>query len=136
MVRSIVAIVVGFLFIGALAMGTDALVRAAVPTAFDAAGRTDSVALLLFTIVYVGVFAVAGCWLAARLAPNRPMRHAMILGVLGLAFNVMGSIAMWDTAPAWFHVVSLALVLPFAWLGGWIRERQLDGASPRPVAAT
>jgi hypothetical protein len=135
MIRSIVAIVVGFLLIGALATGTETLVRDAVPTAFDAAGRTDSVALLLFTIVYVGVYAVAGCYLAARLAPDRPMRHAMILGVLGLAFNVVGTSATWDTAPVWYHAVALALVLPFAWLGGWIRERQLDGRAPRAVPA-
>ena len=135
MIRSMVAIVVGFLLIGALAMGTDVLVRNAVPTAFDDAGRTDSVALLLFTIVYVGVYAVAGCYLAARLAPDRPMRHAMILGALGLAFNVVGTIEAWDTAPVWYHAVALALVLPFAWLGGWIRERQLDGRAPRAVPA-
>jgi hypothetical protein len=125
MMRSVLAVVAGFVFIAAFAIGTDALVRSVVPGAFDATGRTDSVPLLLFTICYVGVWAVAGCWLTARLAPNRPMRHAMILGVLGLAFNVMGSIAAWDTAPAWFHLVSLALVLPFAWLGGRLRERQL-----------
>jgi hypothetical protein len=135
MLRSIVAIVVGFLFIGALAFGTDALVRAAFPAAFDAAGRTGSVPLLLFTIAYVGVFAVAGCYLAARLAPDRPMRHALILGVLGLVFNAMGTVAMWNTAPAWFHVASLALVMPFAWIGGWLRERQLDRHAPRAVAA-
>ena len=124
--RSIVAVVVGFLLIGALSFGTDAAVRAALPNAYDAAGRTNSVPLLLAVIVYVGVYAVAGCYLTARLAPSRPMRHAMILGLLGLAFNVAGTVRMWDTAPAWFHVVSLALVLPFAWLGGRLRERELE----------
>ncbi|HEU0054362.1 MAG TPA: hypothetical protein VFQ39_14340 [Longimicrobium sp.] len=133
MLRSIVAVVAGFLFIGALSFGTDAIVRSAMPGAFDAAGRTDSVPLLLFFIVYVGVFAVAGCYLAARLAPSRPMRHALVLGVLGLVFNVAGTVAMWDTAPAWFHVVSLLLVMPYAWLGGRLRERQLTGAPLSPA---
>ena len=134
--RSIVAIVVGFVFIGALSVGTDALVHAAVPGLYDASGRTESVPLLLFTLVYVGVYAVAGCYLAARLAPDRPMRHAMILGALGLAFNVMGSIAVWDTVPVWYHVVALALVLPFAWMGGRLRERELERRSGTPALAT
>jgi hypothetical protein len=126
--RSVLAVVAGFLFIGACAMGTDALVRSVLPGAFDASGRTDSVPVLLATIAYVGVFAIAGCYLAARLAPNRPMGHALVLGALGLAFNVVGSIMQWDVAPAWFHIVSLALVMPFAWIGGSLRERQLRGA--------
>ena len=133
--RSILAIVVGFLVIGALAFGADAVVRAAAPGAFDAAGRTDSVPLLLLSLAYVGVFATAGCYLTARLAPDRPMRHALILGLLGLILNVVGSAQMWDSAPAWYHVVAIAMVMPYAWLGGWLRERQLGGASGTAVAA-
>jgi hypothetical protein len=131
--RSILAVVVGFLVIGALAVGTDAAVHAAVPHLYDANGRTEHVPLLLLTQLYVGVFAVAGCYLTARLAPDRPMRHAMILGVLGLAFNVVGSIAAWETVPVWYHVVALALVLPFAWLGGRLRERELERRSAARV---
>lgn len=128
--RSITAIVVGFLFIGVLAFGMDAVMRAMVPEAWDATGRVTSVPLLLVTLAYVGVFAVAGCYLAARLAPDRPMRHALILGVLGLIFNIAGSFAMWHTAPAWYHVIALTLVMPYAWIGGRIRERQLEGGRP------
>ena len=131
MLRSVLAIVAGFVLIGALSVGTDALVRAAAPRAFDAAGRTDSVPILLLTIAYVGVYAVAGCYLAARLAPDRPMLHAMILGALGLAFNVLGTIKKWDSAPAWYHVAALALVLPYAWLGGRLAEKRHSAVGSR-----
>jgi hypothetical protein len=128
MKRSVLAVAVGFVTIAALSISTDLLVRAAWPGAFDARGRTDSVALLLLTIAYVGVFAIGGCYLAARLAPDRPMRHALVLGGLGLAFSVAGTAAAWATAPVWYHLVSLLLVMPYAWLGGWLRERQLGSA--------
>lgn len=128
MLRSIGAIVLGFVVIGALSFGTDAALRRAIPQAFGPGGRVDDVALLAFFQLYVFVYATFGCWLTARLALARPMRHALILGALGLAFNVAGTIAMWDTAPAWYHVVALLLVLPAAWTGGWIRERQLARA--------
>ena len=129
MKRSILAVAAGFVLIAVLSFGTDAAVRAAWPGAFDAAGRTDDVRMLLFTIAYVGVFATAGCYLAAALAPDRPMRHALVLGALGLVFTALGTAATWSTAPAWYHVVSLLLVLPYAWLGGRLREREL--ARPR-----
>ncbi len=132
MLRSVLAVVAGFFFIGFLAFGMDAVVRNAMPGAFSASGRVDSVPLLLFIAAYVFVFAVAGCYLTARLAPRRPMLHALVLGVLGLIFNVAGTIAMWETAPVWFHGVSLLLVMPAAWLGGWLREAQL---MPRPRTA-
>lgn len=134
--RSLFAIVAGFLVIGTLSFGTDAIVRTMVPGAFDGAGQ-DRLALLLLSILYVGAYAVFGCWLTARLAPDRPLRHALILGVLGLCFNIAGTIAMWDKAPVWYHVVQLALVMPYAWLGGRLRERQLERSpsSRRAMAA-
>lgn len=120
--RSVLAIVVGFVFIALLSFGADALLRSALPGAFNAAGRTDSVNVLLLTLAYVAVFAVAGCYLTARLAPSRPMWHALVLGLLGLIFTIAGTIAMWDAAPQWYNIVSLVLVMPYAWLGGKLAE--------------
>lgn len=128
MLRSIGAIVSGFVLIAALSFGGDFVLRAAVPGAFDAAGAVGSTPVLVAILAYVAVFAVFGCYVAARLAPSRPMAHALVLGALGLAFNVAGTIAMWNTAPAWYHATALALVMPYAWLGGRIRERELARA--------
>jgi hypothetical protein len=122
--RSILAIVAGFLFIGALSFGTDAaLISAGLypphPEPVMDVGR------VLLAAAYVAVFAIAGCWLAASLAPNRPMLHALILGVLGLAFNVAGAAATWGQSPTWAVALNLLLVMPYAWIGGRLRERQV-----------
>jgi hypothetical protein len=124
-VRSILAVVAGFLFIGTLAFGTGAALTAA--GLFPAAGAALTTGQVLLEAAYVAVFAIAGCWLAAFLAPDRPMRHALILGVLGLAFNVIGVVTTWGQRPLWAVVVNLALVMPYAWIGGRLRERQLEG---------
>ena len=135
MARSVLAVVGGFLLIGALAFGGDAIAMRAFPHLFDAAtGTSQDPRVLVGLVLWVFAVATFGCWLAARVAPNRPMRHAMILGVAGLVFNVAGTIAMWDTAPAWYHVVSLLLVLPAAYLGGLLASRQ-PGASARRATA-
>ena len=127
--RSILAIVSGFVVIVALSLSADRAIRYMWPGLFDAAGRTESIGLLTFTLAYVALFAVLGCYLTARLAPNRPMQHALLLGALGLVFTGVGTIAAWATAPAWYHVAALALVMPYAWVGGHLRMLQL--AEPR-----
>ena len=133
MVRSILAVVAGFVLIGALSVGADILIRQLVPGAYDGA-RLTSVSWLLVTQAYVAAFAILGCYVCARLAPNRPMQHALVLGALGLVFNVVGSYARWSDVPVWYHVVALAMTMPYAYAGGWLRERELARRS-RPNAA-
>jgi surface polysaccharide O-acyltransferase-like enzyme len=123
--RSVVAIVAGFVFIAALSFGTDAVLRVTVPNAFGAGGALVSNAVLGVSLFYVALFAVTGCYLAARLAPQRPMDHALVLGVLGLAFTIVNALSMWSAAPAWYHVVSVLVVMPYAWAGGRLRELEI-----------
>ena len=131
MVRSILAIVAGFLVIGALAVGTDVALARSFPTHFDANNVTTHPGFLALKLVYVAIYATFGCWLAARLAPSRPMMHALILGALGLVFNIVGSVMSWELQPIlWFHAIGLGSTMIWAWLGGLIRERQIENATP------
>jgi hypothetical protein len=86
--------------------------------------------VLLLSQALVGVYAIFGCWLAAALAPSRPMRHALILGALGLAFNLVMAPMSAARLPVWYLAVAIALVMPYAWAGGWLRERQLAARAP------
>lgn len=131
MLRSTVAVVTGFVLIVALAFGADLVLRSAMPDAIDAAGRVESVPVLLLISAYMGLFIAFGCYVTARLAPDRPMRHALILGGLGLASTVAGSVAGWGTQPDWWHVLSVVTVMLWAWLGGRIREWELARRAPR-----
>ena len=135
LLRSALAIVTGFVLIGSLAVGTGALVSGAMPASFDAAGNPTTLPLMLLTTLYVGVYATLGCYLAARLAPSHPMRHALALGVLGLALNVTSSIAVWGTVPAWYLGANLVLTPVWAWLGGRWRERELARPAAAPALA-
>jgi hypothetical protein len=123
--RSVAAIVAGFVLIAALSLTTGAALQGA--GLMPAAGlpMTDTGGVLLET-AYVAIFAIAGCWFAAYLAPDRPMRHALILGLLGLAFNLVSAAAVWDQRPTWAIILNLALVMPYAWIGGRLREQQLE----------
>lgn len=123
MTRSVIAVVVGFVLIAVLSFGTDALMRGAFPALMT--GRLESLPILVASLVYVAVYAVLGCYITARLAPDRPMRHALILGALGLVFTLAMLPMAWNAAPAWYNIVSLVMVMPYAWIGGRLRENQL-----------
>ena len=133
--RSVLAVVTGFVLIGALAFTTGRLLAGAMPASFDAAGNPTTLPLMLLTTLYVGLFATVGCYLAARLAPSRPMAHALALGALGLVLNVTTSIAVWGTVPAWYLGANVVLTMAWAWLGGHLRERELARPSAAPALA-
>jgi hypothetical protein len=68
---------------------------------------------------------VLGCYVTARLAPSKPLAHALVLGGIGVVLSVLGAIAMWGAGPAWYSLTIIAIAPPCAWLGGILRLRQL-----------
>jgi hypothetical protein len=125
--RSIGAVVAGFVAVVILSLGTDVVLHAT--GVFPPLGQPVSDALLLLATVYRTAFAIAGCYLTARLAPDRPMRHAMVGGVIGLVLSTVGAVVTWNKGPAfgphWYPLALIATALPCAWAGGKIREMQL-----------
>ena len=81
---------------------------------------TDALAVLASS--YRLVISVAGAYLTARLAPDRPMRHAMILGYVGVGLGLVGLAATWnaDLGPRWYPVSLVLVAIPQCWLGGKI----------------
>ncbi len=123
--RSIGAFLAGMLTGIVLSVGTDsALVAAGVFPPLDEPTRFSTPLLLLATL-YRTVYGVGGSYLTARLAPSHPMRHAIVLGLAGLAANLAGAVSMRDAGPAWYPLALSLLAVPTAWLGGKLRELQL-----------
>ncbi|MEE2690592.1 MAG: hypothetical protein VX640_03520 [Pseudomonadota bacterium] len=77
----------------------------------------------LFALAYRCAVSIAGCWLAARLAPSRPLRHALILGGIGVAISAAGAVVMSGVGPAWYPWSLAVLALPCAWAGGALYAR-------------
>jgi hypothetical protein len=125
--RSIGAVFAGLAFIFVLSSGVDAILHAT--GVFPPTGQAMSNGLYVLATAYRIVFDVAGCWIAARFAPNRPMRHAVILGIIGLVFSIAGAAATWNKGPAfgpkWYPLFLIVTVAPSAWAGGKLREMQL-----------
>jgi len=127
--RSIGAVVAGALAGIVLSLGTDMLLRAA--GIFPALAQPMSDSFFLLATAYRTVYGVAGGYITARLAPARPMFHALVLGLLGLVASTMGAVATWHRVPSlgphWYPLALIALAIPPAWLGGMLRVRELRG---------
>ena len=76
--------------------------------------------LALLATSYRIVISVGGAWLTARLAPDKPMKHAMILGVVGTVLGLVGLVATWNSGlgPRWYPIALAVLAIPQCWLGG------------------
>ena len=125
-VRSLGALLAGFLTVVILSLGTDLALHAT--RVFPPWGQPMSDALFLLATVYRTVFGVTGSYITARLAPNRPMQHALVGGVVGLVLSTTGAVATWNRGPAfgphWYPLALIALAMPCAWAGGRLRELQ------------
>lgn len=124
--RSVLAIVAGLLFIFVTHSGTDLILESmgifTPPTV-----RFDTPWMIVTAIAYRAIFSVIGCYIAAALAPSRPLLHAMILGGIGVVLSTLGVLvaAKMDLSPLWYPVALVVMTLPCAWLGGRLRDRQV-----------
>lgn len=71
---------------------------------------------------------VAASYITARLAPDRPMQHALAGGFLGMVLAAVGAAVTWNKGPEfgphWYPIALIVLALPCAWLGGTFYRRK------------
>lgn len=129
------AVFAGLLFIFVTSLGTDSLLHAT--GVFPPWGQPMSDRLFLLALAYRVVFAVAGSYLTARLAPDHPMRHALTLGAIGVALSIIGAVATWNRGPEfgphWYPLALVATSIPCSWAGGKLLEIQRQNSPPRKM---
>src|SRR5258707_903509 len=120
--RSNVAVLAGMVLGIAITLGTDEVLHIIgifPPWGASMAGYEG--ALLLATI-YRTIYGVAASYVIARLAPDRPMQHALVGGLVGLAVSILGAAVTGKKGPAfgphWYPLTLVVLAMPQAWVGG------------------
>lgn len=123
--RSVLAVIAGIVVGVVLSLGTDEVLH--LTRVYPPWGERMSDPLFGVATAYRVVFSTVGSYVMARLAPYRPMLHAMIGGAIGFVVSIAGAVATWnrDVGPHWYPVAVAAIALPCAWAGGRIREAQL-----------
>jgi hypothetical protein len=118
-VRSAAAVLGGLLSTFAITTAVDMALHAS--GVFPPLGERMADSLFVLALAYRIPFNVVGSYIAARLAPSRPMFHALALGVVGVALATVGAIVMGKFGPAWYSIANIAMALPCAWAGGRLR---------------
>jgi len=127
--KSMGAVLAGFVTVIVLSIGTDSVLEATgvFPSVEEqAAHGFNTQWMLMLAFIYRSIYTVAGGYVAAALAPDRPMRHAIILGSIGIAAGTLGAIANWDkttVSTAWYPIALIIAGLPCTWLGGKLKIR-------------
>ena len=89
----------------------------------EVAARVAATPGLQLATLVVGLgFTGVGGYVAAMLAKERPLAHAAAVGLLSLVFGVTISVLAPSDAPLWYQALGLALTVPAAALGGWLRR--------------
>lgn len=117
--QSIVALLAGFAAVVVLSLLADAVFH--FTGVFPAGGQAmNEVGDNALALSYRMVFGAFGSYVAARLAPARPMLHALILGAVGAALAALGVVNTWNMnlGPHWYPIALVATALPMAWVGG------------------
>ena len=125
--RSIGAVFVGLLVVVILDLGIDVMLHATgiYPPWF----KPMSTPLWLLATTYRMVDGVTGGYVVARLARDRPVQHALVLGVIGVILSTAGLVGTWskgpEFGPKWYPLGLVVVALPCACVGGVLRARQL-----------
>ena len=125
-VRSIGAILFAFIAIGVLTLCVDQIFHAL--GVYPPWGEPMlEPGLNLLALSYRLIITVTGGYLVASLAPHSPVRHALILGGIGLVLGSLGGLAARDMSPTWF-LVAVAITPPLCtWLGARVYLQGRDG---------
>lgn len=98
-------------------------------------GQPMSDELFLFALAYRTVDAIIGSYVAASLAPSRPLRHSLVLGAIGIVLSSLGVLATLsggpELGPLWYPLALVAICLPCTYVGGKLAEaREQTPATP------
>jgi hypothetical protein len=119
--RSILAVFLGMVSVIALSLCTDQVFH--MLNIYPPWGQPMwEPRLNALALSYRIVYGILGSYVAARLAPRRPMRHAMVVGGIGFVLSTLGVVGttMMETklGPSWYPISLAVTALPCGWLGG------------------
>lgn len=114
--KSIIAVVAGFLVVVVLSIVTDQILHA---TNIMPRATNLSTGMALLALAYRTVYTILGSFVTAYLAPRNPMKHAIILGCIGTVAGVAGALgaAAAGYGPAWYAWALGIEALPCAFVG-------------------
>lgn len=123
MIRSILAVIVGFVLWSALWLGYNALLTTSALLPADSTHPVQAPTPLLLLLVGSVVCSLAAGYATTALVRGPGRIHAIVLGVLLLGIGILVQTQFWQLMPLWYHLLFLALLFPVTVLGGVLWQR-------------
>lgn len=123
--KSVWAVVAGFLAVAVLSIVTDKILESTgvFPPATEGLFVTW---MLVLALAYRSAYAVLGGYITSYLAPQNKMKHVWILSYIGLAGALIGLIGTWNMnlGPHWYPILLAVFTIPCVWLGGYLQNKK------------
>jgi hypothetical protein len=123
--RSVGAVAAGFVAVAIVSTLVDVVLHAT--GVYPPWGVPIGDGLSALATAYRIAITIAGGYLTARLAPNRPLAHALALGIIGIVAATAGAAATWNVEPPlgphWYPIALVVTALPCTWIGGRLLAR-------------
>ena len=123
MIRTVVAVIVGFVAWFAISLVLGTVMRASWSAYALVADAMTFTLPMLFARLALGVVAtIAAGWTAARIATH-PRAAALVVGIVLLAMFIPQHVMLWQKFPLWYHAFFLVSLIPLAMLGWRLAQR-------------
>jgi hypothetical protein len=119
--RSVLAVVVGYVVLATLVAAKFAFLQRFVPTAFSDPGW------LALVVLTDGLSAMLGGYVLAVLVRTRQVAHALALVAILVPLGIANALMNAGQEPIWFQLATLAAMLSALPIGAWLRAHQQVG---------
>jgi hypothetical protein len=87
----------------------------------------------VFWLMWETASMMAAGYVTARLAANSHVVHAIVMGAIQAFVTLSAMFSIRSEEPMWFWLTGIAMMIPAAWLGGWLRvKRSASVRAPSP----
>jgi MFS family permease len=121
MLRSVLAVIAGYVSLSLLVMTSFALIMVIMPQAFPKPGAAPADSLLILILTLGFAFAVIGGYLTAILADRSHFKHVLFLAAVVLGFGIVKIAVEYGIFPMWYLLTQLASGIGGVLAGGKMR---------------
>jgi len=135
MIRSLMAVALGYVVMLVAVVGGDMAFTALAPGLMPQPGEQPDAVYFVFNLSTGAFFMGIGAYVTAMLAGRAEMKHALGLGALSIAMSILSILKYPGDQPLWYSIALMFLAIPSALVGGYFRARQVEEAGVHATAA-
>lgn len=122
MLRSIGAVIGGFILWSVLWLGANSLLTIITPGSYNEDGSTDSGVLMLLILVLSVLFSVISGYTAEKIVDDGSTWPVWALALALLLVGLLVQISFWSLFPLWYNILFLLFLVPATLAGSRLAQ--------------